>query len=307
MIQYLPKQPGCCKCCSANRFVSKYIILLIMSIAIAVNANSQYLKRSLLDIHEAKADISTGSAHYRPVFGAGDDSSRIIRGISRYGLLVIDPNGTSNKVKYSDEEQVLFILEGTGILNWGNVEVPVSKNDFMYIPEETNYQFTNPREQALSVIVMGFKLGPDTCRRNTSELMISNTDEVNFQILASHGPTTQFQLLLGNTESTRDKLAVACQVTSLFIMDFAAGGTNNPHRHDNEEEIYLILNGHGDIVAGEKNNSGELRHPSNEGDVYYFSPETLIGFYSGNNRDEEHAKILAVRFNFPDPHQDSPR
>jgi glyoxylate utilization-related uncharacterized protein len=110
---------------------------------------------------------------------------------------------------------------------------------------------------------------------------------------------------LGTTESTRDKLAAACQVTSLFIMDFAAGGTNNPHRHDNEEEVYLILRGHGDIVAGEKTDSAEFRHSSVEGDVYFFSPKTLIGFYSGNNQEEEHARILAIRFKYPVQHQDS--
>jgi oxalate decarboxylase/phosphoglucose isomerase-like protein (cupin superfamily) len=82
-------------------------------------------------------------------------------------------------------------------------------------------------------------------------------------------------------------------------MDFASGGTNNPHRHDDEEEIYLILKGHGDIVAGETDDGKELRHPSEEGDVYFFSPKTLIGFYSGNTPEEEHAQILAVRFKYP--------
>ena len=146
---------------------------------------------------------------------------------------------------------------------------------------------------------MGFKLLPEGCARKTTGLMIANTDVVKFQVLPSHGPTTQFQLLLGTTESTRDRLAAACKVTSLFIMDFAAGGTNNPHRHNDEEEIYLVLRGHGDIVAGEKDGSGELRHPSVEGDVYFYSPKTLIGFYSGNSQEEEHARILAVRFKYP--------
>ena len=130
-------------------------------------------------------------------------------------------------------------------------------------------------------------------------MMIANADEVPFQVLGSHGPTTTFQLLMGTTESTRDKLAAACQVTSLFVMDFAAGGTNIPHRHDDEEEIYFILRGKGDIVAGETEDAKEFRHPSLAGDAYFFSPKTLIGFYSGNGDCEEHARILAVRFKYP--------
>ena len=274
-------------------------IFPILFLVVTTGAESQYLKRSLSTVPEVKMDVSTQTAHYKPMFGAGDDSSGIVRGVSRYGCLAIDPSGSSNIVKYADEEHILFVLDGSGILYYGEEKVPVSKNDFMYIPVETKFGFSNPREQSLSVIVMGFKIMPGTVIKPTTKLMIANTDVVPFQILSSHGPTTQFQLLLGTTESTMDKLAAACQVTSLFIMDFAASGTNNPHRHNNEEEIYLILRGHGDIVVGETDNSKELRHTSKEGDTYFFSPKTLIGFYSGNKEGEEHARILAVRFKYP--------
>lgn len=274
-------------------------LLTILFLAVSLNADSQYLKRSLSGIQEFKTGFSTLSAHYKPVFGEGDKDSDMIKGITRYGLLDIDPGGVSNRVKYGDEEQILFILEGTGILNTDRKNVPVSRNDFMYIPKGMKFGLSNPREGTLSVIIMGFKLSPDTFKLKSRDLMIANCDEVKFQTLPSHGPTTTFQLLMGTTESTRDRLAAACQVNSLFIMDFAAGGTNNPHRHSTEEEIYLILRGKGDIVAGENSDGGELRHPSVVGDVYFFAPKTLIGFYSGNLAEEEHARILAVRFKFP--------
>jgi len=289
-----------------KRYIRWFIISLILIAAVTGTTDSQYLKRSLSTAQEVNTDLSTETAHYKTMFGDGDDSSQTVRGISRYGHLVIDPGGNSNIVKYNDEELVLFILEGTGILRYEKESFPVCRNDFMYIPEGTSYGFINPREHPLSVIVMGIKLIPGKCIRNSSALMIASTDEVKFQVLPSHGPTTQFQLLLGTIESTRDRLSAACQITSLFIMDFAAGGTNNPHRHDSEEEIYLILRGSGDIVAGEKPGGGELRHPSREGDVYFFPPKTLIGFYSGNTPEEEHARILAVRFRYPLQNQKSP-
>jgi mannose-6-phosphate isomerase-like protein (cupin superfamily) len=154
---------------------------------------------------------------------------------------------------------------------------------------------SNPRGKTMKVVVMGFKI-PDVHKINkTPHLMIANSDEVKFQVLGQHGPTTQFQLLMGTTESKRDRLAAAYQVNSLFIMDFAAGGTNIPHRHANEEEIYFVLRGRGEMVAGENSEGKEMRFPVKEGDAFYFSPNTLIGFYSGTNEGEEHARILAVR------------
>jgi mannose-6-phosphate isomerase-like protein (cupin superfamily) len=275
------------------------LLLSVLLLALPLDSYSQYLKRSLSEIQEFKTGMSTLSAHYKSVFGEGDKDPDMPKGITRYGLLAIDPGGESKRVEYDNEEQVLFILGGTGILNLDRKDVPVSRNDFMYIPKGMKFGLSNPREGVLSVIIMGFKLSPDTFRLGKKDLMIANCDEVKFQTLPSHGPTTTFQLLMGTTESTRDRLASACQVNSLFIMDFAAGGTNNPHRHSTEEEIYLIIRGKGDIVAGENSDGGEARHSSEQGDVYFFAPGTLIGFYSGNKSEEEHARILAVRFKFP--------
>ena len=281
-----------------NKLITVCIVNIIMLFSLLGNADAQYLKRTLSSAPEVKIELTTGTAHYKALFGKGDDSSEIIKGAGRYGLLVIDPGGSSNQVVFDNEEHILFITGGTGIISCGNENIPVAKNDFMYVPGGMKFSLSNPREQSLSIILMGFKLKPESCKEIRRSLLIANTDEVKFQTLPSHGPTTQFQLLMGNTESTRDRLAAACQVTSLFIMDFAAGGTNNPHKHDNEEEIYLVLRGKGDMVAGEKESGGELRHTANEGDVYFFSSKTLIGFYSGNKDDEDHARILAVRFNF---------
>jgi mannose-6-phosphate isomerase-like protein (cupin superfamily) len=285
------------------RFILRCLFSLIF-LLITIFAESQYLIRSISSSPEISISITTPSAHYNPMFGAGDENSEIIKGITHFGHLTVDPGGRSNVVKFADEELVLYILDGTCILNYNKEKVPVNKNDFMYVPVGTKIGISNPRERSVSVIVMGFKVPPSSIKKSTTGLMIANSDEVPLQILGSHGPTTQFKLLLGTTESTRDKLAAATQVNSLFIMDFNAGGTNIPHRHDDEEEIYFILRGHGEIVAGESSDGRELRHLSNEGDAYFFSPKTLIGFYSGNKDGEEHARILAVRFKYPSQSKD---
>ncbi len=46
------------------------------------------------------------------------------------------------------------------------------------------------------------------------------------------------------------RIRAAHVLTSLFIMEITPGGTNQPHHHDREEEIYLVLDGTGDRVAG---------------------------------------------------------
>ena len=104
---------------------------------------------------------------------------------------------------------------------------------------------------------------------------------------------------MGDRQSRRDKLAAAQVLTSLFIMEFAAGGTNFPHHHEREEEIYLVLNGYGDMVAGGGLDGIEGRHPAKAGDAYFFRLNCTVGFYAGNKPGEEKAHILAVRSLFP--------
>jgi mannose-6-phosphate isomerase-like protein (cupin superfamily) len=273
-------------------------ILFILVLSGPNNVTGQdikFIKRSISAIPVKKSDLTGDRAFYKPIFGAGDSLSQSLRGIRRYGYLFVDSAGSTGNVRYADEEQVLFILEGTGLLNYSGSIVPVTRNDFIYIPVGIKYGMSNPRGKTMKVVVMGFKI-PDVDKINkTPHLMIANSDEVKFQVLGQHGPTTQFQLLMGTTESKRDRLAAAYQVNSLFIMDFAAGGTNIPHTHANEEEIYFVLRGIGEMVAGTNSEGKEMRFPVKEGDAFYFSPKALIGFYSGTNEGDEHARILAVR------------
>jgi mannose-6-phosphate isomerase-like protein (cupin superfamily) len=282
-----------------NRFILFILALLITGFI--EGQDIKFLKRSVSDIQVKKSDFSGEKVFYKPIFGVGDSLPQALKGIGRYGYLCVDSAGSTGFVNFLNEEQILFILEGTGILNYEGIVIPVTGNDFVYIPVGVKYGFSNPRGKTMKIIVMGFKIPDVTKISKTPHLMIANSDEVKFQVLGQHGPTTQFQLLLGTTESKRDRLAAAFQVNSLFIMDFAAGGTNIPHRHAKEEEIYFVLRGTGEMVAGETSEGKEIRYPVKEGDAFYFSPNTLIGFYSATKEGEEHARILAVRSKVNDP------
>ena len=55
---------------------SFYSIILLAG---TINAESQYLKRSLASLSEAAMELSTSSAHYIPMFGQADDSSKLIK------------------------------------------------------------------------------------------------------------------------------------------------------------------------------------------------------------------------------------
>lgn len=266
---------------------------------VAAAAEPAFLRRSVRQIQEQSIDLSSATAHYKPIFGVGDPNVGDVKGLVRFGELTIEPAGSSKITHYEDTEGVFFILAGSGILHYGQEKVPIKQNDFIYLPVGIEHGISNPSEKPLRLLVMGFKIPAGKEVPPTPERMMANADDVPLQVLASHGPTTQFKLLMGTTRSKRDKLAASQQINSLFLMDFAAGGTNIPHRHKKEEEIYYVLRGHGDIVAGSDAAKKEMRYPSQQGDAFYFASGTLIGFYSGMEEGEPHARILAVRWPVP--------
>jgi mannose-6-phosphate isomerase-like protein (cupin superfamily) len=261
-----------------------------------------WLHRNVANVPEKATDISTPSCHYKPLFGAGDSETRIIRSVARFGEVTIDPSGQCKEVSYPDEEQIYYVLAGNGALSYGEKKASVKKDDFMYLPPQVRHGLANNSSSPLHFVVMGYNIPHGvSIPAPPSDLQIANTNDVKLESVAGHPESTQYRLLLGGKKGTRDRIDCGIVVTSLFLMEFAPGGTNFPHHHDSAEEIYLVLDGHGDIVAGGGENGVEGLHPSKAGDAYFFRLNSTVGFY---NRGKNKAHILAVRSWYPFPQRD---
>ena len=282
-------------------FLILLIILLIISSSFVFAQEQVFLQRHVPIIDPVADDLTanTKSASYRPVFGIGDKDGDILNGIARFGELTVEPDGTSAIVSYPAEEQMYFILEGNGMLLYDNQKIPVKKNDFMYLPVGVKHGISNSSIQLVRLLVMGYKIPAGTEVPVTPKLMMANTDDVQLERVGGHPPTTLYKLLMGTTRSKRDKLAAAQVMTSMFIMDFAPRGTNKPHQHNREEEIYYVLQGNGAMVAGLDANGNDIRHPCVAGDAYYYPAGTRVGFFSFSKGNDEHDMIFAVRSTDP--------
>ena len=284
-------------------------IAFLLAACFLYAADPTYVHRRISDVQPQADDLTANAplASYKPLFGAGDPTVKqwpnlccpIIQGVARYGELTVQPNGASAVVSYPAEEQIYYILDGNGTLLYGDEKVPVKKDDFMYLPVNVRHGMANSSNQPVRLLVMGYKIPEGTTVEPTAKLMLANSNDGKLQILRDHGPSAQFKLLMGTTQSKRDMLPAANIMSSMFIMDFAPGGTNIPHHHDREEEIYYVLRGRGDMVAGGGMDGNEGRHPATEGDAYFYRLNATVGFYSGNREGEPHALILAVRSRYP--------
>lgn len=248
-----------------------------------------FLRRSIVSV---PAQDLTPTCHYKPVFTAGG----IVRGVARFGEYTLDSAGACPAETLPAEEQAWVVVDGSCTLRYGDQPVPLRKNDFFYIPPSLSHNLTGGPCRAL---VMGYKIPASTRTDPPAKPLVANIDDVSKQLVGGHPPSTLYQLLMGDTTSKRDRLAAAHILTSLFIMTITPGGTNFPHHHETEEEIYVLLEGEGDMVAGSGQDGVEGRYPSRPGDAYFFRLNSTVGFYNTAAPNGPTARILAVRSRFP--------
>jgi mannose-6-phosphate isomerase-like protein (cupin superfamily) len=271
-------------------------LALAMSLAADQKVTPTFLKRNLTDVPVSPDDLSSHGCSYQAVFGKGAPEARIARGVARFGVAVLDSGSTCAETNYPAEEQIYYVLEGSPTLHYGAGKIAMRTGDFAYLPPTIPHTLSLKGPGKARVIVMGYNIPKNLKATIPPKAQIANLDEVKKQVVGNHPPSTLYQLMMGDTTSTRDRLASATVMTSLFVMEFAPDGTNIPHHHDTEEEIYLMLDGTGEMVAGGGVDGTEGRYPAKPGDAYFIRLNTTVGFYNTGGKT---AHILAVRSRYP--------
>jgi mannose-6-phosphate isomerase-like protein (cupin superfamily) len=255
-----------------------------------------FLYRDTTIAAEKPSDITTATCHYKPLFGKGDPDTSVVIGVARYGEAVIDPHGECATVQYPQEDQVYVVLDGNGSAKYGDEQVPLKTEDYLYIPSTVPHALTNASGEPLTVVVMGFYTKGFETTPPPSHPLKANIEDVPTTLVNGHPDSSRFRLLMGDVDSKRDRIAAGRVLTSLFLMEIAPGGTNFPHHHQREEEIYLILSGHGVIVAGGGMDGIAGRHPAKAGDAYFFRLNATVGYYSA---PDVTSRLLCVRSWYP--------
>jgi mannose-6-phosphate isomerase-like protein (cupin superfamily) len=259
-----------------------------------------WLYRDVAALPEAQVDLSSASCHYTPIFGEGDAEPKVPKSVARFGELTVAPHGNCQMVQYPREEELYFVLGGSGILHCGEQSHSLSQNDFTYVPPTVRHNVSNPSNQPLRLVVVTVRIPQDTPLSPPTGLAVANLAELKEETVEGHPNSVLYKLLIGPRTAARDRINTAYNVADFFLMDFAPGGTNLPHHHEVAEEIYLVLDGEGQMAAGGGMNGVEGLHHAKAGDAYYFRPNCTVGFYN-QKASSAKAHILAVRVFVPMP------
>jgi mannose-6-phosphate isomerase-like protein (cupin superfamily) len=256
-----------------------------------------FIRRSLSNAPERPGEYAAPGVKFKLLAGMGDPDTHVMKGLARFGQLTVEPGASTASVILPGEEQAILVTEGKGVLRYPDGEHGVRRGDFLYIPLATRYSVSNTSDESCRMIVMGFRVRGEHTPPAVPKLLIENLENVKKQVVGNHPVSTLYQLMIGDRKSTRDAIAAGRVLTSLYVMEFAPGGTNLPHHHETEEEAYLMLDGEGQMVAGSGTDGIEGRYPVKAGDAYFFRLNCTVGFYSAPKGGK--TRVLAVRWLFP--------
>ncbi|MGC1905644.1 MAG: cupin domain-containing protein [Candidatus Acidiferrum sp.] len=283
-----------------RRFILMFLAIGPGLLAQERRVEPTWLYRDVSVLHEHETDLTTESCHYTPIFGEGDVESRLPQSVARFGKLTVDAHGTCQTVEYPRQEELYFVRDGSGVLRYSDESHPLAPGDFTYVPPTVRHSVSNPSSQPLRLVVTTVRVSPDISISQPEQLVVANLGELKEQTLGGHPKSVLYKLMIGPRTASRDRINAAYAVADFFLMDFASGGTNFPHHHETAEEIYLVLDGEGQMAAGGGMDGVEGLHPAKSGDAYYFRPNCTVGFYN-ENKPGAKAHILAVRVFVPMP------
>jgi mannose-6-phosphate isomerase-like protein (cupin superfamily) len=281
--------------------------LIVLVLAMAPMAMAQerkvepsWLHRDVALLHESHIDLTSGSCHYTPIFGEGDAQAAVPKSVARFGELVVDAHGHCATVSYPQQEEIYFVLKESGSISYGDAAHSLVENDFTYVAPTVAHSIANSGDQPLRLVVSTVKLPSGTSIAPPGKLEVANLSELQEQKVGGHPGSVLYKLMIGPRKTARDRINATYAVADFFLMDFAPGGTNFPHHHEVAEEVYLVLDGEGQMAAGGGMDGIEGLHPAKAGDAYYFRQNCTVGFYNQNKPDAK-AHILALRVYVPLP------
>ncbi len=234
-----------------------------------------------------------------PITGACGSSTTVFHSIFR-------PGSTHKKHLHTRSDEIAVYLSGNGVVGQGDERAEVRAGHCRLMPRGSTHFFHNETEEEDAVVV-GFYLGAKSVEDSgyqfrgdvTEEDLKKPRDGFTDGILVHLDDVPPEKMNEGDGWSITDfRLPIGKHngsSTTVFRARFFPGAVHKKHRHDNCEEIYYIISGHG--LAGAGDDRVEVRgghfHYIPPGVEHWLSnlsdtePIEAIGLYIGSGSVED--------------------
>jgi mannose-6-phosphate isomerase-like protein (cupin superfamily) len=177
---------------------------------------------------------------------------------------ILEPGKPSKVYKHNNCDVISILLKGSGVFGIGQKNVSAEPGDCGYVTKGTKHFFYNTSQEF--AIVVGFFLGVEdiiqagievTKQINNSEFKITNDrkkiNPIDGTILNINDVIPEKMDEKEGWQITDFRIPISAKngsPSTLFRARFMPGAVHKKHRHNNSDEIYYIISGHGIAGAG---------------------------------------------------------
>jgi glyoxylate utilization-related uncharacterized protein len=137
--------------------------------------------------------------------------------VTRFAEVTLDARGSCQTAIFDREEEIYFVLDGKGVLHYGDQTFALRSNDFTYLPPGIKHSISNSSEQPVRILLMSFKIPAKTAIGTPSpQPRIVNMEDVKEETVAGHPTSVLYKLLIGPRTGKRDAIDEAYVVTKML-------------------------------------------------------------------------------------------
>ncbi|MFC1692878.1 cupin domain-containing protein [Candidatus Latescibacterota bacterium] len=208
-----------------------------------IDTNVDYFIRKW---EESIGHIGHGGFVEHPYFTQGnpakpDKPGAILSFLKEYNHGILGPNSVTQPVKHDKEQEFFFVLSGTGKVEAGGKTISLKEGTGVFIPAGLTYQFKNPSETPLEVVIVveetgeGFEPGTE---------MISGNYHDSRASYGGHWCHVVRRILRG---------AKYYNPLSFIVVSIESFDIAHPHAHvEGSEEIWNQIRGESLLFVGKQ-------------------------------------------------------
>ncbi len=91
---------------------------------------------------------------YQHVFGSGTSDEKLTKTIRGFWRMTVKPGGTNKLHTHADQEQIYFVVRGSGMVSVGDEKARLKAGDAVYLPPRLSHAFYNDTEKPCTILAV---------------------------------------------------------------------------------------------------------------------------------------------------------
>jgi mannose-6-phosphate isomerase-like protein (cupin superfamily) len=266
-----------------KRVVLIFSVYMLSGICASAQTYGDQLNTYFSDWHKAPVRTAYGHLTEQDILTRGDAlhpsaAGAVLRSASAYEYATLAPHASTSSIRLKDQQQIYFVVSGSGKAIAGKQSVELSTNIAVLMPADLEFTLTNTGDQPLAMYLIeepispGFHPNNSMLVRDENALPFSSTD-------------TQWSYMVKKIFVASDGLATLKEISTIYVDPLTIGRPQSTVSPETES-VWTALRGTGIAFV-----SNELRRQP-PGLTFAEVPDGKTPYSIANPNEDSQLKFL---------------